>query len=233
MKKVIIILCFVLFCFNTIAQEANSLQKQAALNRIHSGLSSSDIVNGVAPTGGDIIGSPYLYDAYLPGEIKLDYQENPIKSDKIKLHLFANYIELIRDGKEFVVDGVKVNSLILGDSYYINADNFSNKSEPVVGFFKILTEGKASLHAYYYINVKKPDYNAALDVGSKDYELLKKTEYYLNVNNKMIRINNKKDIYALFENDKSPIKDYIRAERINFSDESDLKKLSAFCSKLL
>lgn len=233
MKEVIATSILMVVVLNLFGQEANSLQKQAALNRIHSGLSSSDIVNGVAPTGGSIIGTPYLYDTYLPGEIRLDYSENAINSEKIRVHLFANYIEIIRDGKEFVIDGVKVNSLILGDSHYINTNDFVNKSDPVSGFFKVLFEGGVSLYAYHYIIVKKPDYNEALDVGSKDYELLRKTDFYLNVHHKVTLINKKNVIYNLFNDKKSSLKDFIKVNKINFSDEQDLIKLTAFCDSLL
>ncbi len=233
MKKVIGTSVLILVILKLYGQEANSLQKQAALNRIHSGLSSSDIVNGVAPTGGSIIGTPYLFESYLPGEIRLDYQEKAIKSDKIRLHLFANYIEILRDGKEFVIDGVKINSLILGGSHYINTNNFIDKSDPVSGFFKVLYEGKVSLYAYHYITVKKPDYNEALDVGSKDYELLRKTDFYLNVQNKVILINKKSVIYSLFDNKRNSLKDFIKSNKINFSDQRDLIKLTSFCDSLL
>lgn len=63
-----------------------------------------------------------------------------------------------------------------------------------------------------------------------DYKLTSKTVYWLKNNNNYITIKNAKDVQDLFPDRSGAIKDFVKANKINFKNSDDVIKLIMFCN---
>ena len=68
----------------------------------------------------------------------------------------------------------------------------------------------------------KANYNVALDVGSKDSEIVKKEVYYFSEANKLIEIKRKKDLLGYFKDRSNNMESFISKNKLSVSKERDL-----------
>ena len=60
----------------------------------------------------------------------------------------------------------------------VNTRELNTSETDLKGFVELLSEGNLTVVKYTYLKLKAPTYNVALDVGEKDAQILKKTDYY-------------------------------------------------------
>jgi hypothetical protein len=77
-----------------------------------------------------------------------------------------------------------------------------------------------------YLEILRPNFSPALNVGSKDTKIIKKSEYFYSINNKLNQIKKKASLDAIQKYDSSiELESLIKKEKINLNKESDLRKL--------
>ena len=92
----------------------------------------------------------------------------------------------------------KVKSLVWIDSitqrphYFVNARDFPDETNELSGLLEVLVDGTIALFKHQTAHIKKADYNAALNVGSRDDKIVHKTNYYFLLNNQFNIIKGKK-----------------------------------------
>ena len=82
-----------------------------------------------------------------------------------------------------------------------------------------------------FLSVKKPTYNQALDVGSKNSKILKEEEYYIAVDNSLTKLKSKKDIGEALPKYKAKTEAFIKNNKVKFNTENDLIALIEYCNK--
>jgi len=232
MKTTILLLLSVFYGSYLFGQTQTPEQKQEFLNRINSGLGLSDILYNGSGVQSDIEGDPYLLEYKLPGSIMILNGNAPIEVIKMKYHVLNNYIQCDYKGRTLAIDGSKVLSFNLAHRYFINTNELGALNNELSGFYEVISEGSPSLLAHDAVKIKKPDYNIALDVGNKNYKIIKNRNYYLFYENEVHEISRKKDVLSLMKSNQKEIKNFIKKENISFSDESDLLSLSTYLSNL-
>lgn len=145
-----------------------------------------------------------------------------------RLDLRNNLIELMIDGQIKVAEGKNVERMILYNTTtglqesYINADKLKLNDIPLLGFCKVLFEGdKMSLMERYYLEVAKGYYNAQLDVGSREDQIIKKKKTYLLKDGSLIEFDKKK-FFSLLDDDKQKVEAYVKDNKINIKDQDQL-----------
>jgi hypothetical protein len=128
--------------------------------------------------------------------------------------------------------GVKVKNIVWIDSLtkesrvMNNARDYTASVTPFDGFFEVLQEGNIQLLKKVYLEILRPNFSPALNVGSKDTKIIKKSEYFYSINNKLNQIKKKASLDAIQKYDSSiELESLIKKEKINLNKESDLRKL--------
>jgi len=92
-------------------------------------------------------------------------------------------------------------------------------------FFEVIEKGEYSLLIHHSAIKQKPNYNVALDTGSKSEKVIKKEAYYLMEMDKVFEIPRKKKAAEKFFSKYSHAKKYLKDNKVNFKKTEDLKKL--------
>jgi hypothetical protein len=129
-----------------------------------------------------------------------------------------------------VLAGTKVKSFVWMDSftnvpvYFINGKAFRNEIDvPFTGFLQVLTEGSVPLLKRTYIDIKKADYNIALNVGSRDEKILKKNKFYALMTDKVVALPGSRKKFIQLLNGDSRLEEFIRDNNLTTSKEEHLK----------
>ena len=173
--------------------------------------------------------SVYLVDEWVNSNIYLRQAagSNMIENIPIKVDLLTNSIELQSP------TGVKVLSLSKVDKFeWVNPANGKHEAYTNCGKveggklsgFCVVSGDEVKLIRHHHVQVIKPDYNVALDVGSKEERTIKKTTLYLVKNQRFVEYS-KRSVYALMEDKQRQVKDFVKKNKLNLNEEADLNTL--------
>jgi hypothetical protein len=146
--------------------------------------------------------------------------------------------EFLTDKQIKVLPGSKVKNITWMDSateikrFLVNAKEYTTEGVPLTGFFEVLVDGTTSLFKKICLEIKKPDFSPALNVGSKDTRIIKRDQYYFNSGKEIYRIKSKKDLEPLFANKTEQMNTFIKEEKIKFTKEYDLMRLFVYYATL-
>jgi hypothetical protein len=177
-------------------------------------------------------GSSLLYEQWLPANLDFGAKGKAeglyIRYDILNLLIHIRLKDKIKS-----IDGSIVDRFSLTDSSgrihnYINCNKFTSEKTPYIGFFEILTEGNYQLFLKTDAVIIEANYNAALDLGEKDNEISQKSAYYIARDKEVIKVtSSKKTLLKGFPEIKGLDK-YIKSEKINLRQATDLIKVVAF-----
>jgi hypothetical protein len=108
---------------------------------------------------------------------------------------------------------------------YLNADIYKDEEgKSVSGFLEIAVEDtKAKLLVKEDLKLKKANYVATVDMGSREDKLVKEESYYMAKNGILYKFTAKKDKnLSLFGDMKEEMKKYIDARKLKFNNRLDL-----------
>ena len=111
---------------------------------------------------------------------------------------------------------------------YINADKYKDvEGTPIIGFLEIVIDNNHSkLLAKEYLKLKKANYVATVDMGSREDKIIKEESYFMSKNNTLYRFSSKKDKnLSLFGEDKDKMKQYVEDNKLKFNNRVDLIKI--------
>lgn len=200
-------------------------------------------------TAGDIITSMPL--SYQPVEVKGDsYWDNHWGKSSLLLYKndeliegYATRYDILKDEFEFklqqdvrVLGGNKVKNIVWIDSvtnkdrYLVNGREYYEDGAPLSGFVEVLVDAEVALIKHIRIEVLKPDFNPALNVGSKDTRVIKKESYYFNRAESLVRIKSKKSLDVLGPVYGQKINQFIKTNNVKLNNEADLIRLFQYLS---
>ena len=177
-----------------------------------------------------IIGDTYL-DLHWAQSSLLLYSKDQLVEDYLtRYDIKNNEFEIRLQNGVRVLPGSKVKNMVWVDSltktprYLINAQDYVYDTVPLAGFFEVLVEGDVPLFKKLYVEILKPNFSPALNVGSKDYKILKKVEYYYALEKISYRIKKKSSLEEL-STVYPDLEILMKKESINLNSEEDLKKM--------
>lgn len=241
-----IILIF-LGCVNSLLLSA---QDDAALRAIRARNTMTQFSDGTAN-----LGSSGVYGLASSEEIKLEgnaywdahwglssleikgYKEL-VEGNYVRYDIYRNELEfLFKDGIK-VLPGSKIVSIVWQDSllsrprFLVRGELYQENGIPLTGFVEILVDKNVKLIKRIMINTKMPNYNPALDVGSKNPKIVQENQYYYAIDNKLVRMKSKKDLQEWNQVHHSKIDAFIKANKIKFNNDFDLVKLVEYYNLL-
>jgi hypothetical protein len=190
--------------------------------------------------GGEVKGSSYLNEDWItsivylkPGHFSIDKFEGI----RIKANLQSNGIEIETEA------GIKLIESSIFDKFewtnpqtnekeeYVNCNKFSVGGTRLDGFCRISGD-KIRLVSRNYVEIIKSNYNVAMDVGSKEDEIIKKSKCYLLTDDVLIECKNKQTLYSTMADKAAEIKTFIQVNKIRLSDEADLRSVVTYYNKI-
>ena len=131
-----------------------------------------------------------------------------------------------------VIGAEKVSQVLIQDSeglisQFINPKEFQLAS--LKGFLMVLgVKGKRTVLQSKEVLVQRPNYNTALDTGSKEYQIAKKNHFYYWNGNHILNIDSKKDVAKLLESLRLNGKKYLKNSNNKLKIDEDYRDLAHF-----
>ncbi|AWV99671.1 hypothetical protein [Arcticibacterium luteifluviistationis] len=151
---------------------------------------------------------------------------------EMRVDLWNNNVEFKYGDEIKVIETAKVSNILsLNDdssvSQYINPKEF--ESDHVKGLFELLgsKDGVAFLQSKE-ISVQRGDYNAALDVGSKEPIITKSNNFHFWNGEALIPIDSKKEVTNMLNVLALDGKGYLKSSKNKLKETEDYKKLAHF-----
>jgi hypothetical protein len=192
---------------------------------------AKNTVYGIPPEPKKIIGNFYLDPKWNKANIQLYDQENILKGLLIRYNISSNTIEVKTEDSEkiIIIPGNRIQNLVWIDSkhkvprYFVNGLDFKLDGVPISGFFEVLVEGHLPLLRRTVASIKESNYNATLMIGNYDHEIKKRNVYYYLNKNELIPIpKKKKELFKLFGDKESFLKNMLDESQLNIKDETNL-----------
>lgn len=236
--KVLFAFLLVSVQFEAFSQWAIPTQMRAenTLDRLSDkgGLSNSDILYGVPMPPGNVIGDNYLDKKWNKANILLYQSEAVIEGYPVKYDVKSDLIEIKTNVGIKILDVKKVKNIVWVDSissaphYFVNAGEFKKEGVPSKGLVEVLVDGTLPLVKKTELFVKKPTYNAALDVGTRDTKIYPKETIYFVKDGEMLKVKGKKGVISAAGDRASEIESFIKSNKLNVNKEGDLIRVFEF-----
>jgi hypothetical protein len=220
----------------SVAQSAfpNQMQAANAMERMGSGINKGDLIFGIPLPPGKTIADFYLTKHWNVSSILLYGAEKPAEGYRTKYDGKNEWIEISTRSGVRVMDCGQIKKLVSIDSvtgiatHFINAKEFDQSAIKLTGLVELLVEGKIQLLKKTILSVRKPDYNPALAIGNRDEKIDRHESFYADVDGKLAKIKNNKDMISLRGKNKDAFSKFNRANKLNARREGDLKRMVEF-----
>lgn len=235
--------CLCSICVNgqTDDQALRALRARNTMSQFSDGSSNlnSGGVYGLTPsTVSKVEGDSYWDIHWGISSVELKGRKELVEGNYVRYDIYTDELEfLLKDGVK-VFPGNKVVSVVWQDSVFskprflVNGNLFRENGVPLTGFVEILVDNKIALVKRISLSIRKPSYNQALDVGSKNSKIIKEEDYYYAIDNKLTRLKSKKDLKGISTLNQSKIENYVKENKIGLSNERDLVLLIEYCNTL-
>ena len=246
MKNLIYLSAFLLLVQPSFAQTSAAPTNIAAaynLDRMSDfrGLSSGELVLGIPMSPGKTVGDTYLSVDWKTGTILLYDDNKMIERYPIRYDMQTNEIEIKASNGIKALQGQRIKSFTWIDSpasppiYFINAKDLRRDDGVVLtGFLQVLEDGSIPLFKRTYLQIKKADYNVSLNVGSTDDKILKKEEFYLLQDGKIVEVpSSRKKLVSFFGEHAADVEKFIKDENLVVSKENDLQRIFSHYNSLV
>jgi len=230
--RLLLLASAVLSFSNCLAQATDSyLHNRYTLERIATTSPNSGNIPTLPGAPPKVEGDVYLNKSFNLSVFQL-YDDKILEGYIAKLDLKLNEFDIVTAQGIKVLKGKQVKSFIFVDSLTHLQSNYVNtrewkiaEDEPIEGFFQILSEGELTLVKRSTVIFKKADFNAALNVGSKDHRYIKKESIYYISDKVATPMPTKKNILKLFGEREKEMNAYVVDKNLNLSKEHDLKRI--------
>ncbi|GHB81142.1 hypothetical protein [Persicitalea jodogahamensis] len=188
---------------------------------------------------GETVGNTYLDTTWAKGNLKLYEPVLPVGGQSVdtltglalRYNVYFDEIEILMNTYNDVkaLQGGKVRAFSLEENgipvTFVNTKMYEAEKVPT-GFYEILTSGKITLASHHKTLIKKPTYNAAFEVGSKDTEIMMQEDFYALQKGKARKIKpNKKGILDLMKDKSKQIEAFLKINDLDLKERGNLTTL--------
>lgn len=253
--KTLLFCSALLLSLSAVGQGQDDLTRQITRDWLNSGGNATASANGsvlsVKGPESRRVGSPYLDSSFQTGYVvfysKLQLPDSPpansLRDVPVRLDLSTNEVEIrtksqgIRVANWGLVRALGIRNAAATDtSWFVNIREYNPpaaEDKASTGFFEQVTVGRLSLLRYHSIFVKRSTYNVALNVGSRDDELEKKTDWYVARGRRVEKFAPGKKALISIMGDKAPeIEAYLKAKKPDLKSRDDLKAAFQYYNSL-
>jgi hypothetical protein len=208
------------------------IQAQTSINKVvrPGGLRPSEVMIGIPPPPGEVIGDSYLEENWFKGSILLYREGDLIEGYMLKYDIEKDLFEIKTSADVKILEGRKAKSFLwqkdsaAAPHYFVNAKDYTKEGVPLTGFFEVLADGPMPLLKKTDIVIQKANYVKEFDTGSRDDKILKREHYYYLIEHNVNEIPNRK-LASLFTDKMIEMDGFIRINGLNPKNESDLQRI--------
>lgn len=230
-NKIKLLIILLLLCNGAMAQNlAPQARRTPAI---------TDMFNGMpfARPDSKLVGDIYINPHWALTSIETKNSEKPLEWYWTRYDIYSDEMEIKTPAGIKVMKGGAIKQFTIQDSStidkkFISAANFKKEGVPLTGFVQVLTDGQRPLLKRYTIIVKRPDYNPALNAGSRDTEITKDIDDYYAVEGELIKIPNTKKFIASLGEHGDKVNAYMKANNLYLKDENDRVKIFEYYNSL-
>ncbi len=121
------------------------------------------------------------------------------------------------------------------NSHFISLNNIENSF--IIGhkgIVKILVDDKVKLYKNYFLETQKANYSPTTDTGSRNNKIIKKSSYYLDDNNTIVKLSTSlKKSKAVFGTYFSKVEKYAKKNKLKLKNEQEMIALVNYYNTLL
>jgi hypothetical protein len=237
MKKLLILvltLSLQTLAFGQWAIPANMRASNTLTSIAETGVPAGSTLYGLPGSAGGVIGDYYLNKRWNKASILLYKSETMIEGYPIKYDIKNELIEIQTTSGIKILDVRKIKNLVWTDSmviapqYFVNANEFKKGKITYSGLLEVLVDGPLPLLKRTELDVREPNYVPALDVGSKDTKILRKSVILCSKGGELIEVKNKKDVLEVSGEMSKEVDDYIKKNKLNVSKDSGMIRAFEF-----
>lgn len=216
----------------------NQIRATNVIDRISStGIGVGDMIIGIPMPEGKRVTDFYFDKYWNKSTIEIYATEKTLDGYWVKYDMKNNFIEVIFGNRVRVLTCDKVKVLIWLDSltqkprYFVNPKELE-KNLTEVGLMELLVEGNYQLVKRIELILRKPDYIPALNLGSRDESLIRKTHLYVAAKGVLTEIKNKNDLFSVKEESRSALSDFMKMNKLSINREEDLARIVVYLNSL-
>lgn len=240
----VLLLSFLLLSGSRLFAQSGGMM-QTTKDRINfSGLiiPQTGVLFGVAGEAGKVIGDNYYDTTFQAGNVRFYGRigaADSLGGVPVRYDLITQEVEVragpkdIRAAKAPTVRYFVMNNRLGGSNLFVNAREFRGEVDELVGFLESIIAGKLSLLQRHSITIKRANFNAALNVGTKDDELVKKREWFVAKGRIAKRFSpSKKALLELMGDQQPAIEAYLKDKKPDLKKESGLTEVFSYYNSL-
>lgn len=177
-------------------------------------------------------GSPYLVDDWQPADI-IFKDGKAVAGLLVRYNVLQGRLMYKYNNTTYVVgEPDSISEMRLPDKVFVYRKFIINKKDTGKSFFEVIVDGKASLLNRYKIEMIPSNYNAALDFGSKNTKLIMKQQLYVQLGEKIVILDKKKQLLEILQDKKEEVFKYMKKERLSFKNKEDMIKVIKYYNLL-
>ena len=179
------------------------------------------------------IQSVYLRDDWTYGTLML-LSGDTLKDLSLKYDIKNSLLEIYADAAVKVVSLSKIKgfefAVVPRKQLFLNANR--QLVPGLTGLVEVLAAGNTSLYAKPSVEIVPGNYNAALDVGSRDDKAVKKEDLFLVKDGKATDVTRAgKKIVSHFQGRENEIEKYAKDNSLSYKKKEDLAKIIRFANE--
>ncbi|HMJ68937.1 MAG TPA: hypothetical protein VK508_08580 [Cyclobacteriaceae bacterium] len=194
---------------------------------------------GIPIPPGRVVGDTYMDSKWNIGSLIVSDKNSAIEGYLMKYDIRDQTIEIKTPAGVRVLDVKRVQHMVWLDSltkephYYVNCFKYKMDGAPLVGLMEVMVDGKRSLFKRTVVNTKSPTYVPAMDVGSRDMEFYKKSDFYYNDGANVFEIKSKRKLIESFGDLGPDVEKFMKSNRLDAKSAGDLTRVFEFYNSKL
>ncbi|SOD81516.1 hypothetical protein [Spirosoma fluviale] len=248
MRFIFIILSLLLYNLPAFSQEQAEYMNQTTRDRINFAnlnINNNATLFSIKGPAGTLLGTPYLDTTWQAGNVKfynkvgMSLTTDSLAGVPVRLDLMANEVDVkagatsIKAVKASAVRYVDMNNAYGSVSRFINVQEFQSEGQSLTGFFEQIVAGKLGLLMHPAVYIQKGNYNVAMNVGSKDDQLLKKMDWYVARGKQVMKFSpGKKAVLELMADKKDQIDAFLKNKKPDLKSRDGLFTTFAYYNTL-
>jgi hypothetical protein len=172
-------------------------------------------------------GKKVLNEEFINSNIKLMNDTFIYKDFPVRINIYENALEVNYKGEVKYLPVEKIEKIEFSgkNKPYLTQNSLSAEIDAPQGFYKLLYDQQSTLLCHYSYKIKEATYNVQFDVGQEYDEIVIEQDYYLIVNNEMIKLEKSRKKLLKQLGEEKDVKDFLKRNKINPKDEQDMVKL--------
>jgi hypothetical protein len=183
-------------------------------------------------------GSFFFHDDWYIGDVRLN-DGRSLEKVPLKYNLRDDLLLIMDENQDTrVINGAKIaefewfNFGEKNNNRYINCKSYYRNGTQLAGMAELLVEGKADLLIHPVLEIQKGMYSVIHDAGQKNDEYVISENRYINVNDEMYLVKNKKSIEEIFAENEAEIEKFIKANHFKVKNLDHLSEIVRYYNSL-